>query len=99
MNKLKNENIKKKLLTKAKKATEKKKKIEKIRSFGFKTDSILRQIIEDVITDVYEILFNEFGKTGERIAFELLQHIAEFDNTEIHIREIRDDRRQELETI
>ena len=86
INKLKNEKIKKKLLSKAKKA----------RSLGFKTDSILRQIIEDVITDVYEILFNEFGKTGERIAFELLHHIAQFDNTEIHIREIRDNRRQEL---
>ena len=43
INKLKNEKIKKKLLSKAKKA----------RSLGFKTDSILRQIIEDVITDVY----------------------------------------------
>ena len=86
INKLKNEKIKKKLLSKAKKA----------RSLGFKTDSILRQIIEDVITDVYEIPFNEFGKTGERIAFELLHHIAQFDNTEIHIREIRDNRRQEL---
>ena len=94
INKLKNEKIKKKLLSKAKKAAEK--RLEKIRSLGLKTDSILRQIIEDVITDVYEILFNEFGKTGERIAFELLHHIAQFDNTEIHIREIRDNRRQEL---
>ena len=82
------------MLSKAKKATEK--RFKKIRLHGFKTDSILRQIIEDVITDVYEILFNEFGKTGERIAFELLHHIAQFDNTEIHIREIRDNRRQEL---
>ena len=94
INKLKNEKIKKKLLSKAKKAAEK--RLEKIRSLGLKTDSILRQIIEDVITDVYEIPFNEFGKTGERIAFELLHHIAQFDNTEIHIREIRDNRRQEL---
>ena len=86
INKLKNEKIKKKLLSKAKKA----------RSLGFKTDSMLRQIIEDVITDVYELPFNESGKTGERIAFKLLHHIAEFDNTEIHNREIRDDRRQEL---
>ena len=94
INKLKNEKIKKKLLSKAKKAAEK--RLEKIRSLGLKTDSILRQIIEDVITDVYEIPFNEFGKTGERIAFKLLHHIAQFDNTEIHIREIRDNRRQEL---
>ena len=86
INKLKNEKIKKKLLSKAKKA----------RSLGFKTDSMLRQIIEDVITDVYELPFNESGKTGERIAFKLLHHIAEFDNTEIHNREIRNDRRQEL---
>ena len=77
------------MLSKAKKVTEK-------RSLGFKTDSILRQIIEDVITDVYELPFNESGKTGERIAFKLLHHIAEFDNTEIHNREIRNDRRQEL---
>ena len=82
------------MLSKAKKAT--KKRFKKIRLHGFKTDSILRQIIEDVITDVYEIPFNEFGKTGERIAFELLHHIAEFDITEIHIREIRDNGRQEL---
>ena len=86
INKLKNEKIKKKLLSKAKKA----------RSLGFITDSMLRQIIEDVITDVYELPFNESGKTGERIAFKLLHHIAEFDNTEIHNREIRNDRRQEL---
>ena len=86
INKLKNEKIKKKLLSKAKKA----------RSLGFKTDSMLRQIIEDVITDVYELPFNESGKAGERIAFKLLHHIAEFDNTEIHNREIRNDRRQEL---
>ena len=94
INKLKNEKIKKKLLSKAKKATEK--RLEKIRSLGLKTDSILRQIIEDVITDVYELPFNESGKAGERIAFKLLHHIAEFDNTEIHNREIRNDRRQEL---
>ena len=77
------------MLSKVNKVTEK-------RSLGFKTDSILRQIIEDVFTDVYEIPFNEFGKTRERIAFKLLQYIAEFDNTEIHNCEIRDDRRQEL---
>ena len=76
------------MLSKAKKVTEK-------RSLGFKTDSILRQIIEDVITVFYEIPFNEFGKTGERIAFKLLQYIAEFDNNEIHNHEKRDDRRQE----
>ena len=92
ISKLKNEKIKKKLSSKAKKATAK--KINQITRF--KTDSILRQIIENVITDVYKIPFNEFGKTGERIAFKLLHHIAEFDNTEIHNREIRDDRRQEL---
>ena len=73
-------------------------RLKKIRLHGFKTDSILRQIIEDVITDVYEIPFKEFGKTGERkrIAFKLLNHTAEFDNTEIHNREMRDDRRQEF---
>ena len=66
ISKLKNEKkIKKKLLSKAKKATEK--RFKKIRLHGFKTDSILRQIIEDVITDVYEIPFKEFGKTRERI--------------------------------
>ena len=53
------------MLSKAKKATEK--RFKKIRLHGFKTDSILRQIIEDVITDVYEIPFKEFGKTRERI--------------------------------
>ena len=40
-------------------------RLKKIRSHGFKTDSILRQIIKDVITDVYEIPFKEFGKTGQ----------------------------------
>ena len=60
--KLSNTKIKKKLLNKAKKTTEK--RIKKIRSLGFKTDSILKQIIEDVIEDGYEILFKEFGKTG-----------------------------------
>ena len=49
---------------------------------GFKTDSILKQIIEDVIEDVYENLFKEFGKTGERIALKILNHMAEFDNHE-----------------
>ena len=49
---------------------------------GFKTESILKQIIEDVIEDAYEIPFKEFGKTGERIAFKILHHIAEFDNHE-----------------
>ena len=53
--KLSNTKIKKKLLNKAKKTTEK--RIKKIRSLGFKTDSILKQIIEDVIEDVYEIPF------------------------------------------
>ena len=60
--KLSNTKIKKKLLNKSKKTTEK--RIKKIRSLGFKTDSILKQIIEDVIEDGYEILFKEFGKTG-----------------------------------
>ena len=53
--KLSNTKIKKKLLNKAKKTTEK--RIKKIRSLGFKTDSILKQITEDVIEDVYEIQF------------------------------------------
>ena len=53
--KLSNTKIKKKLLNKAKKTTEK--RIKKIRSLGFKTDSILKQITEDVIEDVYEIPF------------------------------------------
>ena len=53
--KLSNTKIKKKLLNKPKKTTEK--RIKKIRSLGFKTDSILKQIIEDVIEDVYEIPF------------------------------------------
>ena len=53
--KLSNTKIKKKLLNKSKKTTEK--RIKKIRSLGFKTDSILKQIIEDVIEDVYEIPF------------------------------------------
>ena len=53
--KLSNTKIKKKLLNKPKKTTEK--RIKKIRSLGFKTDSILKQIIEDVIEAVYEIPF------------------------------------------
>ena len=53
--KLSNTKIKKKLLNKSKKTTEK--RIKKIRSLGFKTDSILKQITEDVIEDVYEIPF------------------------------------------
>ena len=53
--KLSNTKIKKKLLNKAKKTTEK--RIKKIRSLGFKTDSILKQIIEDVIEAAYEIPF------------------------------------------
>ena len=53
--KLSNTKIKKKLLNKAKKTTEK--RIKKIRSLGFKTDSILKQIIEDIIEAVYEIPF------------------------------------------
>ena len=60
--KLSNTKIKKNLLNKAKKPT--KKRIKKIKLLDFKTDSILEQIIEDVIEDGYEILFNEFGKTG-----------------------------------
>ena len=92
--KLSNTKIKKKLLNKSKKTTEK--RIKKIRSLGFKTDSILKQIIEDVIEDGYEILFKEFGKTGERIAFNILNHMAEFDNITIYRQEIRDERRQRL---
>ena len=53
--KLSNTKIKKKLLNKSKKTTEK--RIKKIRSLGFKTDSILKQIIEDIIEAVYEIPF------------------------------------------
>ena len=60
--KLSNTKIKKNLLNKAKKPT--KKRIKKIKLLDFKTDSILEQIIEDVIEDGYEILFKEFGKTG-----------------------------------
>ena len=60
--KLSNTKIKKNLLNKAKKPTEK--RIKKIKLLDFKTDSILEQIIEDVIEDGYEILFKEFGKTG-----------------------------------
>ena len=60
--KLSNTKIKKNLLNKAKKLT--KKRIKKIKLLDFKTDSILEQIIEDVIEDGYEILFKEFGKTG-----------------------------------
>ena len=59
--KLSNTKIKKNLLNKAKKPT--KKRIKKIKLLDFKTDSILEQIIEDVIEDGYEILFKEFGKT------------------------------------
>ena len=92
--KLSNTKIKKKLLNKSKKTTEK--RIKKIRSLGFKTDSILKQIIEDVIEDGYKILFKEFGKTGERIAFNILNHMAEFDNITIYRQEIRDERRQRL---
>ena len=92
--KLSNTKIKKKLLNKAKKPTEK--RIKKIKLLGFKTDSILKQIIEDVIEDGYEILFKEFGKTGERIAFNILNDIAEFNNITIYRQEIRDERRQRL---
>ena len=60
--KLSNTKIKKNLLNKAKKPT--KKRIKKIKLLDFKTDSILEQIIENVIEDGYEILFKEFGKTG-----------------------------------
>ena len=92
--KLSSTKIKKKLLNKAKKPTEK--RIKKIKLLGFKTDSILKQIIEDVIEDGYEILFKEFGKTGERIAFNILNDIAEFNNITIYRQEIRDERRQRL---
>ena len=63
---------------------------------GFKGNSILQHIIEDVIEDVYQIPFKEFGKTREQISFKLLRHIAEFDNAEIYNREMRDEKRQEL---
>ena len=62
INKLNNAKVRKKLLSKAKKIT--KKRLTKTRSLGFKTDSILKQIIEDVIEDVYLIPFKEFGKTA-----------------------------------
>ena len=78
--KLNNAKISKKLLSKAKKTTEK--RLKKIRSLGFKTDSISKKIIEDVIEGVYEIPCKEFGQTGERIAFKILHHIAEFGNRE-----------------
>ena len=77
------------LMTKTSISNNRLSRLKKIRSQDFKTDSILRQIIEDVITDVYEIPFKEFGKTGERIAFKLLHHIAELDNTAIHNREMK----------
>ena len=35
-------------------------------------------------------------KNGERIAFKLLNNVAEFDNTEIYNRDMRDERRQEV---
>ena len=80
ISKLNNTKIKKKLLNKAKKATER--RLKKIKTLGFKTDSTLKQIIEGVIKDVYEIPFKQFGKTGECIAFKTLHHIAEFGNHE-----------------
>ena len=89
ISKLNNAKVRKKLLSKAKKIT--KKRLTKTRSLGFKTDSILKQIIEDVIEDVYVIPFKEFGKTAQRIAFKILNHIAEFGNHE--------ERRHKKETI
>ena len=68
------------MLNKAKKATER--RLKKIKTLGFKTDSTLKQIIEGAIKDVYEIPFKQFGKTGECIAFKTLHHIAEFGNHE-----------------
>ena len=53
-------------------------------------------MVEDVIEDVYGISFKEFRKTGEQTAFKLLHHIAEFDNTEMYNRKMRDERRQRL---
>ena len=93
-NKLQNKKIKKKMFNKAKKTLER--PLKKIKSLGFKTVSITKEIIEDVITDVYEVPFKEFGITVERIGFKLLNHVAEFDNTEIYNREMRDERRHEL---
>ena len=49
-----------KLLNKAKKTLEK--RLKNIRLLGFKTEFITKEIIEDVITDVYEVPFKEFGK-------------------------------------
>ena len=43
-------------------------------------ESTLKQITEDVIEDVYEIPFKEFGTTGEQIGFKIIHHIAKFDN-------------------
>ena len=68
-NKLRNKKIKKKMFNKAKKTLER--SLKKIKSLGFKTVSITKEIIEDVITDVYEVPFKEFGITGERIGFRL----------------------------
>ena len=93
-NKLQNKKIKKKMFNKAKKTLER--PLKKIKSLGFKTVSITKEIIEDVITDVYEVPFREFGITGERIGFKLLNHVAGFDNTEIYNREMRHERRHEL---
>ena len=92
--KLQNKKIKKKMFNKAKKTLER--PLKKIKSLGFKTVSITKEIIEDVITDVYEVPFREFGITREQIAFKLLNHVAGFDNTEICNREMRDERRHEL---
>ena len=83
-----------KLLNKAKKSLEK--RFKNIILLAFKTELITKEIIEDVITDVYEVPFKEFEKNGERIAFKLLNHVAEFDNTEIYNRDMRDERRQEV---
>lgn len=49
-----------KLLNKAKKSLEK--RFKNIRLLGFKTELITKEMIEDVITDVYEVPFKEFEK-------------------------------------
>ena len=48
------------------------------------------------LLDVYEVLFKEFGIIGQRIAFKLLNHVAEFHKTEIYNCEMRDERRHEF---
>ena len=56
INKLNNTKKKKKKIVKQSKRNYRK-KIKNIRSLGFKTDSIFKQIIEDIIEDVHEIPF------------------------------------------